>query len=98
MKVKISLKCEKNGGMKMKFEKEVTLFLDFNEYDKVKEILIDKTVIGEEWNEEGVSVYMLGDEIDLEFIFELEDVLDERITLSYRYLGSATCIKSNGLD
>lgn len=82
----------------MGFEKEVTLFLDFYEYDKVKHLLKDKTIVGVNRCDEGISIYLLGSEIDLSFIFELEEALIERITLCSRYLGSATCIRENGLD
>lgn len=81
----------------MEFEKEVTLFLDLDEYDKVKDLLKEKTIILESRCDEGVSVCLNRDEIDFKFIFELEDLLDETITLCNRYFGSTSCIRANGL-
>lgn len=84
--------------MIMEFEKEITLLLDFHEYDKVESLLKSKTIIGESRCDEGVSVYLYGNEIDINFILELEDILDGRITLCSRYLGSARHISESGLD
>ena len=86
----------------MEFENEVVLFLDLKEYHlepmqnfinkhSLKSIDIDK-------DEKIVSVTVLGKNIDVSFILDLEDILDARITLCSRYMGSAKTIKSLGLS
>lgn len=85
----------------MKFEEKVTLFLDAKEITtEVKRFLERYSIYITKSNKnEGIiSFYLTGRYIGLDFILELEDVLNRRITLCSRYIGSAETIKSLGLD
>ena len=86
----------------MEFENRVVLFLDLKEYyletiqsfinkHSLKSTDIDK-------DEKIVSVTVPGKYINVLFILDLEDILDARITLCSRYMGSAKTIKSLGLS
>lgn len=84
----------------MEFELDTILFLDFKELEFVKQFMDNYDLaIGSTDTEECIySVYIDPVKITIEFILELEDALDSRITLCNRYLGSSDTIRSIGLD
>lgn len=89
------------GGAMMEFEEKVILFLNrdeasrigFKEYMKRKNLSLD--VID---SSEIDQIHLVGRYITLSDILELEDILDSRITVCSRYIGSAETIRSLGLD
>ena len=85
----------------MEFEKRVTLFLDIEELTtKVKEFLIERGIFfrEEDMSEDVLSIYLTGRYIRISDLLGLEDVLDKRLTICSRYIGSAETIRSLGLD
>ena len=84
------------------FEDEIILFLDMKEleseeFQDFKE-RNNLTVNDLDRFEETASIYVDKDKITIPFILELEDVLDSRITMCSRFLGSSDTIKSLGLN
>lgn len=83
----------------MEFEEKVTLFLDkfeFNGYKRRKDLILD--VIDNDSDSEIVKIHLAGRNITIGDILELEDILDGRITVCSKYIGSAETIRSLGLD
>lgn len=83
-----------------RFEDVVTLFLDRDEFKsgKLQEFIERTDLIIGNFNEGVASIYMKGEDITISFILELEDILDNTITICSRFLGSSDTIKSLGLD
>ena len=71
------------------FEYETEEFRDFMKRRNLKPGIFDEDLL---------TIYLDKEDLDIEFIFELEDVLDKRIIVSSIYLGSAETIQSLGLD
>ena len=73
------------------FEYETEGFRDFMKRRNLKPDIFDE-------DEDLLTIYLNKEDLDIEFIFELEDVLDKRIIVSSIYLGSVETIQSLGLD
>ena len=73
------------------FEYETEGFRDFMKRRNLKPDIFDE-------DEDLLTIYLNKEDIDIECIFELEDVLDKRIIVSSIYLGSVETIQSLGLD
>lgn len=85
----------------MGFEDKVNLFVSVEELNstEVKEFMQrNKIPINLDIDEGIVSIYLNGADITISFILELEDVLNSRITLCSRYIGSSKIIESIGLN
>ena len=84
----------------MEFELDTILFLDFKELELVEQFMenYDLAIGSTDTGESIYSVYIDPVKITIEFILELEEALDSRITLCHRYLGSADTIQSLGLN
>ena len=86
----------------MEFDNKVILFLDVAEASKfefkiyMKERGLEFDVINR--NENIAQIHLVGKYINIEDILELEDVLDKRLTICSKYIGSAETIRSLGLD
>lgn len=82
------------------FEDEVILFLAREEFKtgELQDFIERNDLIIGNFNEGVTSIYIKGEDITIPFIIELEDVLDSRITMCSRFLGSSDTIKSLGLD
>lgn len=86
----------------MEFENEVVLFLDLKEYylERMQNFINEHSLgsIAVDEDEKIVSATVLGKNIDVSFILDLEYILDARITLCSRYMGSSATISSLGLS
>ena len=85
----------------MKFEERVILFLDIEELTtQMKEFLVERGIFfsEEDMNEDVLSIYLAGKYIRISDLLDLEDVLDKRLTICSRFIGSAETIRSLGLD
>lgn len=83
------------------FDEVITLFIsdeelnnkELKEFFKRRKITIDEKKL----NEGVLEICVIGGIIDINFILELEYILDKTISLTYRYMGSAETVKSLGL-
>ena len=85
----------------MTFDNKVTLFLDIEELTtQVKDFLIERGIFfsEEDMNEDVLSIYLVGRYITISDLLGLEDVLDSRLIICSRYIGSVKTIRSLGLD
>lgn len=83
-------------------EDTITLYISNNELllnaEEIEEFLkVNKPI--NSYDSEGVASFSFkGKDITIDFLIEIEDVLDERLIFCSRYLGSVETIKSLGLD
>lgn len=100
--------------MRYEFEDLVILFLSFEEATKsydgctltftdsmsdfIEEYNLRHSSRSLDFGERIISIYVKGKDITVDFILELEDVLDSPITLTNRYIGSSETMHSLGLD